>query len=66
MLTVRHSAEFADKRIILLLKTDKNRKKVYLVALFFLLCLLNALELTAASFVALARKVRIRLRPITQ
>ena len=32
---------------------------------FFLLSLLNALELIAASFVAPARKVRIRLRPIT-
>ena len=32
---------------------------------FFVLSLLNALELIAASFVALARKVRIRLRPST-
>ncbi len=36
------------------------------ILFFFLLSLLNALELIAASFVALARKVRIRLRPICQ
>jgi hypothetical protein len=32
----------------------------------FLLSLLNTFELTAASFVAPARKVRIRLRPSTE
>ena len=36
------------------------------IQLFFLLSLLNTFELIAASFAALAKKVRIRLRPITR
>ena len=35
------------------------------IQLFFLLSLLNTFELIAASFAALAKKVRIRLRPFT-
>ena len=36
------------------------------ILFFFLLSLLNTFELITASFVAPARKVRIRLRPITE
>ena len=46
-------------------KGNHSFRKNQIYSHLFLSSLLNALELTAASFVAPARKVRIRLRPIT-
>jgi len=48
------------------LKGNHSFWKNQIYSHLFLLSLLNTLELIAASFVAPARKVRIRLRPITQ
>ena len=46
-------------------KGNHSFRKNQIYSHLFLSSLLNALELTAASFVAPARKVRIRLRPLT-
>ena len=46
-------------------KVNNSSERAKSIQLFFLLSLLNAFKLIAASFVAPARKVRIRLRPIT-
>ena len=46
-------------------KSNHSFRKNQIYSHLFLSSLLNALELTAASFVAPARKVRIRLRPFT-